>query len=104
MSKIIMSKAVAVPYLIAIILAVIVLGVIGYWFLTSSAKGTGVTSEAFCRGRLLQYCSDLRMSKIPPDTDFYSEKYAKDCAVYKGKTGWPAKSPNNDECKTILGI
>ncbi len=97
-------KAVAVPYLIAIVLAVIVLGVIAYWFLTTSGKGGSFTSESFCKGRLLQYCSELRTQRISADIDFYSDKYAKECSIYKGKAGWPSASPNAEQCKTILGI
>lgn len=97
-------KAVAVPYLVALILAVIILGVIGYWFLTSAGKGGGIANESFCRARLLQFCSDLRTKKIPSGIDFFSEDYAGECNIYKGQPGWPSVSPNEEDCKSILGI
>ena len=98
-----MAKAVAVPYLLAIIIMVIVLAIIGYWFVNKYLKTSDVVSEAFCRGRILQFCSDLTAGRISSTTDFYND-YAKDCGTYRGKPGWDATSPDLERCKTITGI
>ncbi len=97
-------KAVAVPYLVAIIIAVIVLGVLGYWFLTTAGGGGAFVSEAFCRAKLLQYCSDLKTNKITPNTDDFYEEYAKGCSTYKGRPGWDQASPDLKKCDTLLGV
>lgn len=45
-------KAVAIPYVIALILGIVVVGVIGYWFISQGGKtvgsGTTVECDALC--------------------------------------------------------
>lgn len=51
-----MKKAVAVPYVIALILGVAVVGLVGYWFATSGGKFSGQGSRTICDNKFLQYC------------------------------------------------
>lgn len=48
--------ALPIPYIIALIIGVIVVAVLAYWFISSSGKGTGIGTEAECRGRVLEWC------------------------------------------------
>ena len=51
-----MKKAVAIPYVIALIIGVIVVTVLAYWFVSSAGKGTGVGKEAECTARKAEWC------------------------------------------------
>ncbi len=88
-----MSKGVAVPYIIALIIGVLVLGVLGYWFFSTIGKSSNVTDEAYCRGKLMQYCGDLNTGKSPGTFSDYS----KECSVYIGQPGWPTTAPDTKE-------
>jgi hypothetical protein len=95
-------KAVAVPYIIAIILAIIVLAIVAYWFLTTAQKGGGTFDEAFCRGKLTQYCaiwSGCNYANTCKPGDFYNE-FAKGCESYQPTLGVPSDAL----CKSILGV
>jgi len=39
---------VPVPYIVALILAVIIIGIIGYWFFTVVLSGSNAANEAYC--------------------------------------------------------
>ncbi len=51
-----MRKAVAVPYIIALILGVAVIGLVGYWFATTGGKFGGQSAKTVCDNKFLQYC------------------------------------------------
>lgn len=51
-----MKKAVAIPYVIAIILGIIVLALIGYWFFSQGKKAVGTGSQAECDALKFNYC------------------------------------------------
>ena len=50
-----MNKAVAVPYIIAL-LGVAVIGLVGYWFASSGGKFGGQGSKTICDNKFLQWC------------------------------------------------
>lgn len=68
----IMKKAVAVPYVIALILGVVVVGLIGYWFISQGGKTVGSGSKAECQGKLFQFCLTLRDNS--PKTNLWDPK------------------------------
>ena len=49
-------RAVAVPYVIALLLGVAVIGLVGYWFATSGGKFGGQSAKTICDNKFLQYC------------------------------------------------
>lgn len=51
-------RAVAIPYVIALILGVIVVGIIGYWFVVQGGKTVGVGATAECDA----LCSSWKIS------------------------------------------
>ena len=72
------QKGVAVPYIIAIVLGIVVIGLIGYWlFILGGGLGTK-TIQTECNGKLLSWCT----------------KRLTDASL-----AW-----TDDSCNTILGI
>ena len=49
-------RAVAVPYIIALILGVAVIGLVGYWFASSGGKFGGQSAKTICDNKFLQWC------------------------------------------------
>jgi len=54
-----MRKAVAVPYVIALILGVAVIALIGVWFIMSGGKFGKSSTEIECKSAISIYCSKL---------------------------------------------
>ena len=52
-----MRKAVAIPYVIALIIGVVVVAVLAYWFISSGGKGASVGKEAECTARKVEFCA-----------------------------------------------
>ncbi|MBI2005325.1 MAG: hypothetical protein HYS80_01010 [Candidatus Aenigmarchaeota archaeon] len=50
-------KAVAIPYVIALIIGVVVVAVLAYWFISSAGKGSSIGTEAECTARKVEYCT-----------------------------------------------
>ncbi len=55
-----MKKGIAIPYIIALIIGIVVVGVIGYWFFGLAGKGSGVGTTVGCDAKTLSYCQALR--------------------------------------------
>ncbi len=51
-------KAVAVPYIIAILLGVAVIGVVGFWFVSSGGKLSSQSSGLECDTQRLIFCEN----------------------------------------------
>ena len=51
-----MNKAVAIPYVIALILGLIAIVILAYWFISQSGKTTNVGTGAECQAKLFSYC------------------------------------------------
>ena len=103
-----MSKAVAIPYIVAIILAVIVIAVIGYFLFFKGGFFLGTANEQECRAREVFYCGQWAKSdyvtkpKCKPEVtaqlqecDFNTQY--KECASFD----WAA-SVGPPECKSLL--
>ncbi len=56
---------VPVPYIVALILAAIIIGVLGYWFFVVMGKGGGVANEQICNAKMLQVCIGKEGSYTP---------------------------------------
>lgn len=52
-----MKKAVAIPYIIALIIGVIVVVVLAYWFISTGGKGSTIGKEAECTARKTEFCA-----------------------------------------------
>ncbi len=50
------SKAVAVPYIIALVLGIAVLGLVGYWLFFSGGKFGGEALSVQCNSQKLIFC------------------------------------------------
>lgn len=68
-----MKKGVAIPYIIAIILGVAVIGLVGYWlFFSGGQLGKGVATQQ-CRADFREAC-----------TEWANTGYVADSPTYKG--------------------
>lgn len=103
-----MKKAIAIPYVVAIILGIIIVGVIGYWLFLLYGGGVGTASEAVCRSKLLTYCSEWAetgYSVKPGGKEFskacgeegVSNTYAPECCAYS----W-ASDVTSGNCQKVL--
>ena len=107
-----MKGALPVPYIVAIIIAIIVIALLIYWFFVLRNQGIDVATLAVCQAKLITYCSQWSScgyedTCLPKDrdgnpvSDFYV--YASECISIRGKpSGLPgAISPT--ECRAALG-
>ncbi|MBI2005326.1 MAG: hypothetical protein HYS80_01015 [Candidatus Aenigmarchaeota archaeon] len=51
-----MMKGVAIPYVIALILGVVVIGILGYWFVSYGGSAIGTGTQAECDASDFNYC------------------------------------------------
>ena len=62
-------KAIAVPYIIAILLGVGVIGLVGYWLFVSGGQFGGGVATTTCRSAQLNYCNTwVAQGKSTADT------------------------------------
>jgi hypothetical protein len=96
-----MSKGIAVPYVIALILGIIVVGVIGYWFFVLGGQGGGAGVSAACNAKLVSYCTQWSLNgytTMPNNQEFTAAN--PDCAL---NTAPFSDTILVDECKSVLG-
>ena len=87
-------KAVAIPYVIALILGLIVIAILAYWFINQSGKATNVGTSAECQAKAFSYCVQWQVKGDGTGPTFNWDKCSKEEAGYKDK---------KDKCKE-LGI
>jgi hypothetical protein len=95
MKSLLKSKkgALPVPYIVALIIAIIVIAVLIYWFLIEYIGGNNQVTLALCQGKLRVYCSSWATCNYldtcqPKDNtgnaaDFYTLN--PDCLPFKGQ-------------------
>lgn len=86
-----MKKAVAVPYIIVLILGVAVIGLVGYWFASSGGKFSGQSAKTICENKFLQYCITKNEDMLYSDF----QKDVQDCQ---------AVSSSYTKCSEITGV
>ncbi len=57
-----MKKGIAVPYIIALILGIVVVALLGYWFFILGGTFTGRASITECQTKLSTYCAAFAAS------------------------------------------
>lgn len=66
-------RAVAIPYVIALILGVVVVSLIGYWFVAQGGKTVGAGTKAECDAKIQIYCqkwkNEFLFGDRPPAED-----------------------------------
>ncbi len=80
-----MKKGVAVPYIIAILLGIAVIGLIGYWFFVSGGKFGASAEEQRCRTAAAQWCTQFSLQGYAKEW-FDANKFTvanPDCVKYK---------------------
>lgn len=88
-----MEKAVAVPYVIALILGVVVVGIVGYWFVSQGGKAVGAGTKAECDGKTQNYCQ------------FWKNNFRFDLANRPTGFSWGSScpEPERSNCVALLG-
>ncbi len=89
-----MKKGVAIPYIIALIIGVIVVAIIGYWLISSGGTGNCVTKEGECNARIFAWCTSPDESK---------ETTMKEVCGRSCGTGFDPKTNACPICQTISG-
>lgn len=51
-----MQKAVAIPYIIALVLGIAVIGLVGFWFFKTGGKFGSQSLEVECQAKVFSYC------------------------------------------------
>ncbi len=69
--------AIPIPYIVALVLAVILLSILAYWVFSSSGEFNKNMSEQSCRAKKLAYCSAWKLNlwddeKKPNGVDDFS--------------------------------
>lgn len=59
-----MRKGVAVPYIVGIVLAIIVIAVVGFFFISNAGKVSQTGSGVECTAKKVQYCSSQSASDL----------------------------------------
>ena len=99
-----MNKGVAIPYVVSIILAVVVIAIVSYWFFITELGGSGTGTKATCDSKVLSYCQSWQSTswQIKPVLQSWDvscgpePKTPKDCSV---KIGLQCDCATNDaEC------
>ncbi len=97
-----MRKGVAIPYIIAVLLGIAVIGIIGYWFFFLGGSLGGEVSAQDCNRKLVTYCSiwlAQGYGGTSPGVGTWDE-YAVGCSKLD-----PVKyaAPRGDKCNGVLG-
>ena len=91
-----MRKAVAVPYVIALILGVAAIALVGVWFVTSGGRFSGQAQKNQCNADTVQWCLQWASTA-------YSTRTGETPATPPSCTTAGATMPNVAGCKTLLG-
>ena len=96
-----MKKGVAIPYIIAILLGVAVIGLVGYWLFVSGGKLGGGVTRASCESDQLKYCQQWSQTNyLGTRPDFNPDDADK---TWKGEcTALGISEPQGTVCKNLL--
>jgi hypothetical protein len=100
-------KAVAIPYIIALILGIVVVGVIGYWLFVVGGTGPGQASVTQCNAKKTTWCADwAREGFRDEDFDGFRDKPPAPewDSFARGCTALGVEEPEELECRSITGI
>ncbi len=96
-----MAKAVAVPYVIALILGIIVVAVIGYWFFVVAGGGGGQLSQTQCQANYINYCTQWSAVGYQPQEGLNGKVFT---ATYVGCEAYVSNFPTSQpDCQRALG-
>ena len=91
------TGAVPVPYIVALVLAIIVLAIIAYWLFFSSHEFGGIITEKGCEVKKMSYCSEWKTVGTQPaelgfaptscDVTDKDKYYAPECCIFEWARG-----------------
>ena len=91
-----MRKAVAVPYVIALVLGVAVIALLGFWFVTTGGKFSEQATKTQCESKLVVYCTSYIEGKADTKLWDYS------CNSFYGLS--LQQAPTSEICRKKLGL
>lgn len=98
-----MEKGVAIPYVIALIIGIVVVGVIGYWFFGLAGKGTGVQATINCDAIKLSFCQEWSSTGYSRPVVFNEWDNVKCPGKPSDQPDSTGKKPLVEFCKSLLG-
>jgi hypothetical protein len=79
-----MSKGeVPIPYIIALVLAIVVIGLVVYWLYFTNVDFLKTINEYSCRSKKDAYCNQWKLSGAAPKP-FFASSPADECPVSQG--------------------
>lgn len=105
-----MRKGIAVPYVIALLLGVAVIGLVGFWFASTGGKFSGQSQSTYCQSEALKWCTQ-RLVGGDPTFDVPGCTQPADCESILGSApggggGQPQEPPVttsfNERCDLIV--
>jgi len=102
--------ALPVPYIVALIIAILVIAVLVYWFFVLSGQGGNEATFRLCQGKMFTYCSqwsgcNYQDTCQPKDksgnTGFYDLN--PDCQTFAGQANKLPAAVTPTQCKAALG-
>ena len=104
--------AVPVPYIIALILGIVVVGLLGYWFIVLGGRVPGTATQAWCEERRTVWCNDLAAKGF--DETQRPSFPVKGCDRFDALGCWEnfapgcteigVGKPSVDDCRRLLGL
>ena len=67
------KAAVSMPYIVAAVLGVLIIGIIGYWFFTSTGIFGGAIIETACKAKLVTCCANDKSTTVDSCFDTNNE-------------------------------
>lgn len=89
--------AIPVPYIVALVIAIVVIAVLVYMFFTHSWIFSGTATAAWCQGKKVEYCFKWSQRSADYETDKRPASW-KDYAP--GCTDIGVAEPSPEDCKT----
>ncbi len=77
-----MKATIPVPYVIAIVFAVAVLSVVGYWYYNTNISGIKTSNLAICQSLEQIYCQEIEKGSSISWQDFLAQKGVESCSNY----------------------
>jgi hypothetical protein len=68
-----MKKGIAIPYIIALILGIVVVALLGYWFFVLGGTFTGKASITECQTKLSTYCAAFSTAGYPSSNPAFTD-------------------------------
>ena len=70
-----------IPYIIALVLGIVVLGLLAYWLYTGGVGFDKIISESTCRAKLGFYCNSWKINTFDEKKKPNNQDFSKACPI-----------------------